>query len=161
MVVLRIAVLCGLGAALGGCLSPAETAPAYSALSYADPSPKVVWDQASLATVEPGQLLRSDLGRTGSGTDPIANLSASERTRTAWGAQHPSELALPLWPSARSVDVVKSSKASDPLSTASVSKPARDGGRRGVDPRSYDREAAMDRLEKEARQDAKPICSGC
>ena len=161
MVVLRIAVLCGLGAALGGYLSPAETAPSYSALSYADPSPKVVWSQASLAAVEPGQLLRSDLGRTGLGADPIANLSSSERARAAWGAQNPSELALSLRPAARSVGAAKPSKTPDPTSTASLSKPAKGGGHRVVDPQAYDREATMDRLEKEAQKDAKPICSGC
>jgi hypothetical protein len=161
MVVMRIAMLCGLGAALGGCLSAERTVLPGTALSYAEPPARLALDDASPPVVEPGQPLRSDLGRTGAGVDPITDLSASERARTAWKAQHPSELALPSWPSAHSANTTRVSRVSDPTSTASV--PARSKGttQRGVRTQPRDAEAAMDDLERSGQRAAKPICSGC
>lgn len=153
MVIVRIAVLGGLGLMLGGCLSLTDAPRAYSALQ-----PPAVSDSPLPPVVVPGQVLTAGLGATGTGVNPSDELTTSQRQRSAWEALHPSELAQP--PSFAS-HTASANGATDPISTASVSKPAKVRARRDADPQSYDREATMDRLVKEGRKDAKPICGGC
>jgi len=153
MAVMRIVVLCGCGLALGGCL-PLVSNPQ----TYAAPPPMAVSDAALPPVTVPGQVLQAGLGATGGGVNPSDDLLTSERARAAWGDQRPSELARP--PSL-AAHTASASRMPDPVSTASVSQPTKDAARHSADPQSYDREAAMDRLEKEAQKDAKPICSGC
>ena len=153
MVVMRIAVLCGCGLALGGCL-PLMSEPQ----TYASPSPMAVSDAALPPVMVPGQVLQAGLGGMGGGVNPSDDLLKSERARAAWGAQRPFELALP--PSL-AAHTASASRMTDPTSKASVLQPAKGVARHSVDPQSYDREATMDRLEKEGQKDAKPICSGC
>lgn len=161
MVVMRIAVLCGLGAALGGCLSPAQTSTSYTALTYRDRAPKAVLNAPLPAVVEPGQPLRSGLGRNSSGVNPIAELSASERARAAWEPQRPSELALHSRPLVHAANAPRLGNAPDPSSTASVSPRAKSGASRSAGEGTYDALAAMDNLERSGQRAAKPICSGC
>ena len=88
MVVTRIALLCGCGLALGGCLSPTAQTGSYTALS-----PVVASNVAVQPVVEPGQLLNPELGRVAGGVNPSDDLRSSERARAAWRVQRPSELA--------------------------------------------------------------------
>jgi hypothetical protein len=156
MVVMRIATLCGCAMALGGCLALPDTPRAYTAL------PSTAVSNAALPpVVVPGQVLRASLGRTSAGVNPSDDLLSSERARIAWAPLQPDELALPSTPAAHSASAIKAGGASDPASTSSVSMPTKGSARPGADAQSYDREATMDRLEKEGRKDAKPICGGC
>lgn len=148
MVVMRIAVLCGCGLALGGCLSLPNTPRAYSSFS-----PLTVSDAPLPPVTQPGQLLKPSLGRTAAGVDPSNDLRSSERARVAWAPLYPKDFAL------------RSSQAphfaSEPTTTASTAQASRANIRRAARAQPYDRERAMDRLEREGRRDAKPICSGC
>jgi hypothetical protein len=154
MVVMRITVLCGCGLALGGCLSPVAHTGSYTALP-----PVVVSDATSLPPVtEPGQLLNRDLGRTSAGVNPSDDLRSSERARVAWSPLHPNDLVSP--PSF-AAHTASGGMASNPAHTVSTTQPSKIGGRRAAQAQSYDPEKAMDRLERDGRRDAKPICSDC
>jgi hypothetical protein len=149
MVVMRIAVLCACGLALGGCLSPVAYTGSYAALP-----PLAASDAAPLPPVtEPGQLLKPNLGRTAAGADPADDLRSSERARIAWSPLEPKVLARAPTLAAHGVP--------DPTKTASITQSSKTGVRRAARAQSYDREKAMDRLEREGRQNARPICGGC
>ena len=149
MVVMRIVVLCGLGTTLGGCLSPTAHTGSYAALP-----PVIVSDVAPLPPVgEPGQLLSPGLGRAAAGVNPSGDLQASERDRVAWTPLQPKVFAR--------APTLSAHVAPDPAKTASITQPSKTGVRHAGQAQTYDREKAMDRLEREGRQDAKPICGGC
>jgi hypothetical protein len=72
------------------------------------------------------------------GLNPNAVLDSSRRSRMTWEALHPGDLLKP-----------------PALAAAGQPAPA------GAAPRTYDREAMMDRLLKGGRNAASGICSGC
>lgn len=148
MVVMRIAVLCGCGLTLGGCLSPMAQTGSYTALSPVAVQP----------VVEPGQLLNPELGKAAGGVNPSDDLRSSERARAAWRVQRPSELALPPSFAAHSANAAQ---VTDPVRTASVSVPAKSRTQRSTEAPAYNANEAMDRLEATGRRVTKPICSGC
>ncbi|KNY20183.1 hypothetical protein AKJ13_23910 [Methylobacterium sp. ARG-1] len=72
------------------------------------------------------------------GLNPNAVLDSSRRSRMTWEALHPGDLL-------------------KPPALAAAGQPAPSGAA----PRTYDREAMMDRLLKGGRNAASGICSGC
>jgi hypothetical protein len=155
MVLMRIAVLCGCGLALGGCLSTMAHTGAYTALQ-----PTVDSDAALPPVTEPGQLLKPGLGRTAGGANPLDDLRSSERARMAWAPIHSDKLPPP--PSLAAHPAALTGAGSiNPAGTAALSTPAQGGAARGAETTSYDREAIINRLVKEGRKDANPICGGC
>ncbi|MDH2311284.1 hypothetical protein [Methylobacterium brachiatum] len=72
------------------------------------------------------------------GLNPNAVLDSSRRSRMTWEALHPGDLL-------------------KPPALAAAGQPAPSGAA----PRTYDREAMMDRLLKGGRNAAGGICSGC
>jgi hypothetical protein len=156
MVATRIAVLCGCGLALGGCLSPMTQTASYASL----PS-MTVTSGAMPPVVEPGQLLRPNLGRVSAGVNPSEDLRSSERARVAWAPLDPYHGALPPSVAAQATHFSGGTGAIGSADAVGPSKVARGGADREAKPSSYDREATMDRLEKEGRKDAEPICGGC
>ena len=155
MVLMRIAVLCGCGLALGGCLSPMAHTGAYTALQ-----PLAASAVALPPVTAPGQLLKPGLGRTAGGANPLDDLRSSERARMAWAPIHPDKLPAPPSLAAHPAALMGAGSI-NPAGAAAVSTPAQGGTARGAETTSYDREAIMNRLEKEGRKDAKPICGGC
>jgi hypothetical protein len=155
MVVLRIAVLCGCGLALGGCLS--SQGPSASLVSSA---PLAVSTGALPPSNEPGRLLKPGLASAGGGVNPGAELSSSERARVAWAPLRPDLLNRPAGFAAQTQAPDSTRGMAEPSGTASVPAAARDVARRGP-PQTPNTDAAMDRLEQEGRRDAKPICTGC
>lgn len=114
-----------------------------------------------LQVVVPGQFRGTATVPAGALVDPDSALRASINARAAWAPLKPAELALPPALAARSLGAGSSVESADPTSTASVFASADGKVRRDVGTHSYDREAAMDRLEKKGRADSKPICTGC
>ncbi len=148
MVVMRIAVLCGCGLALGGCLSLPDTPRAFSSL------PLTAVSNGPLPPVtEPGQILRPDLGRTSASVDPSDDLRSSERARVAWAPLYPKDFVLRSSTAAR--------VASEQTKAANTMQPSKTVIGRAARTQPYDRERAMDRLEREGQRGAKPICGGC
>ena len=153
MVVMRIAVLCGL--VLGGCLSPVAHTGSYVAL----PPPLAAVDAAPLPpVVEPGQLLRPGLDRTAAGVNPSDDLWSSERARVAWTPMHPKDFTLL---SSSTAYAASNAAVLGSTRTVRVTQPSKIGVRRLAHAQPYGRERTMDRLEREGQRDAKPICGGC
>ncbi len=84
--------------------------------------------------------------------NPLDVLAASTRARLAWQTLSPQEMARPSFVVNR-----------DAVARLGVGETGAIGGKGTVqfETRSYNREAMMQRLEKEGRGAAKPICSGC
>ena len=154
MVVMRIAVLCGCGLALGGCLSPAAHTGSYVSLP-----PLAAVDAAPMPpVVEPGQILKPGLGKTAAGVNPSDDLRSSERARVAWAPMHPRDFTLL---SSSTAYAASNAAVSSSTRTVRVTKPSKGGVRRLAHVQPYGRERTMDRLEREGQRDAKPICGGC
>jgi hypothetical protein len=156
MVVLRIAVLCGGALALGGCLARGETSGINAAQTAL-----VVSDAALPPSPEPGQILKPGLGGARGGIDPSAELKTSQRARVAWAPLRPDRLSQPPAMAAHPTNLTGMSESADPAGTASVTPTGQSAVRRGAAAPVNDREAAMDRLEREGHRDSKAICSGC
>lgn len=156
MVVLRVAVLCGCGLALGGCLSNGGT-PGVGAGA----APLAVSSVALPPTTEPGQLLKPGLGGIRGGVNPSAELLDSERARVAWSPLQPDRLNRPPTLSAHSANLLGPGDARDPTGTASVTPAARSGTRTGTGSPARDAEAALDRLQREGHRDGQAVCQGC
>jgi hypothetical protein len=88
--------------------------------------------------VIPGTLTAPVAAVESRGLNPNAALDSSRRSRMTWEALHPGELLKP-----------------PALAAAGQPVPS------GAAPRTYDREAMMDRLLKGGREAATGICSGC
>jgi hypothetical protein len=156
MVVLRIAVLSGCGLALGGCLSAPQTAGVSATTTSL-----AVSDAALPPTSEPGRPLKPGLGRNRGGVNPSAELTSSMRARVAWAPLRPDQLSQKPAFVTPSANLSGSDPTAAPAGTASVTPAAKSDFKRGSAPPARNSEAAFDRLERESRQDAKPICSGC
>ena len=154
MVVMRIVVLCGCGLVLGGCLSPVAHTGSYVSLP-----PLAAVDGAPLPpVVEPGQLLKPDLGRTTAGVNPSDDLRSSERARVAWTPMHPRDFTLL---SSSTGYAASNAAVSGSTSSVRITQPSKVGDRRLAHAQPYGRERTMDRLEREGQRDARPICGGC
>lgn len=151
---------------MGGCSHLLNVPTAYTSLpdDTAVASSSLQLDGSSgsmLPVVAPGQFRGSIVGPAGTLVDPSAVLRASVKARAAWTPLKPAELALPPALAVRSLGAKASVEAADLTSIASASAPTEGKALRYVVAQSYNREAAMDRLEKKGRADAKPICTGC
>jgi len=144
----RIATL-GLVLLAGACSRLPNVPTAYSALprtaSSAPATPVSTVPEAPVESlvdlpriVIPGTLTVPVATVEPHGLNPNAALDTSRRSRMTWEALHPGDLLKP--PVLASADGAVSA---------------------GVAPRTYDREAAMDRLLKGGRDAASGICSGC
>lgn len=162
----RIGALGAVCLLMSGCSQLLNVPTAYTSLPRdaeiaRSPLPSDVSEGPLPPVVMPGQVRVSAFGQAGTGVDPSAVLRASASARAAWTPLKPAELALPPALAAHSADARTAAGAVDPTSTASVSTSSKGDPRRGATMQSYDRKATMDRLEKEGRKDAKPICEGC
>ncbi len=88
----------------------------------------------------------------GARVNPMDVLAASTRARLAWQTLRPTDMGRPSFVVNR-----------DAVARLGVFETGAVGGRpvAQAEPRSYNREAAMRRLEQEGYRAAKPICSGC
>lgn len=161
--ILALGTMCSL---MSGCSHLLNVPTAYTSLprqAVVTPSslPEDVSNASLPPVVVPGQVRTSTLRQTSIGVDPSAALRASTNARAAWMPLKPHELTRPPAFVAGSGSAKAAAEPADPTSTGSVSAQAKDNRRQGAVVQSYDREATMDRLEREGRKDAKSICGGC
>lgn len=151
---------------MGGCSHLLSVPTAYTSLPHDTtiaPSllPADGIDDSMLPVVVPGQFRGSAIAPADALVDPRAALRTSINARAAWTPLKPAEFAMPQALAVNSSSAKAPVESDDPTSTASVSEPTEVQLRRAGVVRSYNREAAMDRLEEKGRADAKPICTGC
>jgi hypothetical protein len=152
MTLKRGALGCSILICLGGCSHLLSAPTQYSSLPLAPPS-------ASLADATPvdvpGRLLFSPSRTRGANLEPFAALQRSSSDRLERDDSRSDEV------SAQTQSRHKAGSAVEPSYTASVPDALGSSVRRQGASGNYNRETTMNRLVRDGKVAARPICSGC